>query len=245
MMKKILLILFLLIAAILFAVNLFGAWALAGVLEQAIGAPVKAGRLHVRVFSSSLGLYDFKIQNPPGFHEKTLAEIHEISVDYDLSALLKGRIHLKKMRLDFGDMTLEKNTRGKVNLLELGAVKGITEGFGGREGGEAKSGQPAKGAPEKTKKMELLIDETLVNIGKVRYVDSAAQPPLTKEYDLGIHHETFKDITKTASLVKGITFLILRKVGLSSLSGNLDILAKGVGGEIQSAFDQLKRKLLT
>ena len=64
-----------------------------------------------------------------------------------------------------------------------------------------------------------------------------------KEYDLGIRNESFKDVTKTSTLVKNIAFLILRKVGLSSLTGNFDILMKGVGGGIQSTFNQMKEKL--
>ena len=104
------------------AVNRFGAQALAGVLEKAIGTPVQAGYIRFGIFSSSLGLYDFKIKNPKGFREKALAEIHEISVQYDFPDLFKGRIHVRNLRIDFGDVTIEKNAAGKVNLLELGAV---------------------------------------------------------------------------------------------------------------------------
>ena len=78
-----------------------------------------------------------------------------------------------------------------------------------------------------------------MNIGKTRYVDSAAQPPTVKEYDLGVHGETFKNVTDTRGLVKDIVFLILRKVGLSSLTSNFDILLKGVGGEVRSNFQKL------
>jgi len=70
-------------------------------------------------------------------------------------------------------------------------------------------------------------------------VDSSAAPPVVKEYDLGIHDETFKNVTNTQSLVKDIAFLILRKVGLSSLTSNFDILLKGVGGGVQSTFEKL------
>ena len=80
-----------------------------------------------------------------------------------------------------------------------------------------------------------------MNIGKARYVDSTAQPPTVKEYDLGIHDETFKNVTSVRSLVKDMAFLILRKVGLSSLTSNFDILLKGVGGEVQSTFEKLMK----
>ena len=220
-------------AVVLFAgVNLFGAMAVRHILENAIGAPVSVGRLHVGILSSSVGLYNVKISNPKGFSEKTLADIHEISAKYDLPAFFLGKVHLKAVRLDFGDETIEKSG-SQVNLLELGAVKGITKGMGSG-GGKAKPGKPGV-----QKGPVLQMDEVFVNIGKTRYVDSAAQPPTVKEYDLGVHGETFKNVTDTRGLVKDIVFLILRKVGLSSLTSNFDILLKGVGGEVRSNFQKL------
>ena len=231
-MKKIIVGLVVLVAVLFAAVNLFGAMAVGHVLQNAIGAPVSVGRLHVGIFSSSVGLYNIKIKNPKGFKEKTLADIHEISVKYDLPAFFLGKVHLRSVRLDFGDVTIEKSG-SQVNLLELGAVKGITKGIGSG-GGTTKPGKPGV-----QKGPALQMDEVFVNIGKARYVDSAAQPPTVKEYDLGVHDATFKNVTNTQSLVKDIVFLILRKVGLSSLTGNFDILMKGVGGGIESTFDKL------
>lgn len=241
-MKKILIGLMVLVVVLFVGVNLFGAMALGHILENAIGAPVSVGRLHVGIFSSSIGLYNVKIKNPKGFREKTLAEINEISVKYDLKAFFGGRVHLKAVRLDFGDVTIEKSA-GQVNLLELGAVKGMTQGMGSGGGGEAKPGEPDKGKAGTQKKgPELQMDEVLVNIGKTRYVDSGVEPPVVKEYDLGIHNETFKNVTNPQSFVKDIAFLILRKVGLSSLTSNFDILLKGVGGGVQSTFEKLLNK---
>src|SRR3989338_308762 len=226
-----------LVVAFFVVTNLFGAMALGRILENAIGAPVSVGRVHVGIFSSSIGLYKIKINNPKGFSEKTLAEIHEISVKYDLPAFFRGKVHLKTVRLGLGNMTIEKSP-SRVNLLELGAGKGMTKGIGSG-GGEAKPGKPGEAKPDAQKGPRLQMDEVFVNIGKTRYVDSSAAPPVVKEYDLGIHAETFKNVTNTQSLVKDIAFLILRKVGLSSLTSNFDILLKGVGGGVQSTFEKL------
>ena len=233
-MKKILIGLVVLAAALFVGVNLFGAMALGHILENAIGTPVSVGRLHAGIFSSSVSLYNIKIKNPKGFQEKTLADIHEISVKYDLQAFFRGKVHLKAVRLDFGDVTIEKSA-SQVNLLELGAVKGMTRGIGSG-GGETKPGKPGA-----QKSSGLQMDEVFVNIGKARYVDSAAELPIVKEYDLGVHNETFKNVTNAPALVKDIAFLILRKVGLSSLTSNFDILLKGVGGEVQSTFHKLRK----
>ncbi len=239
-MKKILFIFVLLLAGLFLALDVVGSFLLRPVLENAIGAPVTLGRLHVDLFSSSAGLYDLKIKNPKGFREKTLADIHEISADYDLAAFFRGQVHLKTVRLLFGDVTIEKNG-SQINLLELGAVKGITHGMGSGSG-EAKPQKPEGGSKPRAPKGKgpgLQIDEVLVSIGKARYVDSSIEPHSVKEYDLGIHEEKFKDVTQASSLVKDIALFILRKIGLSSLTSNFDVLLKGVGGEIQSGFQKL------
>jgi hypothetical protein len=231
-MKKILIGLVVLVAALFAAIYLFGAMLCGRILENAIGSPVNVGRLHVGIFSSSIGLYNIKVKNPKGFREKTLADIHEISAKYDLQAFIRGKVHLKAVRIDFGDVTIEKSA-SQVNLLELGAVKGMAKGIGSGDR-KAKPGKPSV-----QKESALQMDEVFMNIGKVRYVDSAAQPSTVKEYDLGVHDETFKNVTNAQVLVKDIVFLVLRKVGFSSLTGNFDILMKGVGGGIQSTFDKL------
>jgi len=231
-MKKILMGFVFLAITFFVAMNLFGAMAVGHMLGNAIGAPVSVGRFHMGIFSSSVGLYNIKIKNPNGFREKTLADIHEISVKYDPLAFFLGKVHFRAVRLDFGDVTIEKSA-SRVNLLELGAVKGMTKGIGSG-GGEAKPGKPWT-----QKGLGLQMDEVFVNIGKTRYVDSSAQPSTVKEYDLGVHNETFRNVTNVQGLVKDIVFLILRKIGLSSLTSNFDILLKGVGGEAQSTFQKL------
>jgi len=77
-MKKIIIGSVVLAVALFMGLNLFGAMAVGHILENAIGAPVSVERLHVGIFSSSVGLYHVKIENPKGFREKTLADIHEV-----------------------------------------------------------------------------------------------------------------------------------------------------------------------
>ena len=239
-MKKIVILFVLALAGLFLALDVLGSLALRPILQNAVGAPVSLGRLHVDLLASTAGLYDLKIKNPKGFQEKTLAEIHEISADYDPAAFLRGKIHLKTVRLLFGDITIEKNGR-QINLLELGAVKGITQGMGSGTGGGAKPPKPGEGGGKARapKGPGLQIDEVLVSIGKTRYVDSSVEPHSVKEYDLGIHEEKFKDVTQAPSLVKDIALFILRKIGLSSLTSNFDVLLKGVGGELESTFQKL------
>lgn len=241
-MKKILIAILVLAVAVYLVINVFGAKLLAGVLEQQIGAPVSISRLSVG--TSELGIYGMKIGNPEGFgfEEETLAEIPEISARYDLGSFFKGKPHFSLIVLNFGDVTVEKTGNNTINLLEVGAVKGMTKDM--MEGEEKP--QPAPSEPSEPSKpakpMELQIDEVRVNIGKARYVDSAKEPSAVKEIDLGIHDEVFRNVTEPANLTKGIIFLVMRKVGLNTLTENLGVLTQGVGGGLKSALDDVKGK---
>ncbi|MBP9865959.1 MAG: hypothetical protein KBC91_06120 [Candidatus Omnitrophica bacterium] len=239
-MKKILNLVLLPLAVLFIVVNVFGAKLLAGVIGQQIGAPVSISRLNVGL--SGLGIYGFKIGNPEGFgfQEKNVAEVPEISVKYELASFFKGKPHISLIVLNFGDVTVEKAAGNKVNLLEVGAVKGMMKG---QQGQTTEPSQTEPSKPSKpVKPMAIQIDEVRVNIGKARYVDSAVQPATVKELDLGIRDEVFKNVTNPADLTKDIIFLIMRKVGLSTLPGNLDVLAQGIGGGVQSAIGGLKDK---
>lgn len=219
-MIKLLFRLTVLFVLLVLAINLFGGFFVSKIMEGAIGAPVSGGRVYLNVLTSELGLSGFKIQNPPGFRRKVLTEIREISLQYDVSSIFSGQIHVPRMRLDFGDMNIEKNRNGKFNLMELGAVKGM---FGGGSGGnKGKGTKPSGKAPQ------IIIDEVFVNIGKVRYFDSIMGQ--TKEIDLGIREERFRNVTNTPGLVRDIVFLIMRKIGLSSF-----------GQSFLATVDSLKR----
>jgi len=241
-MKKILIGIVVVFAAVFVVINVFGAKLLAGALEQQIGAPVSIGRLNVGL--SSLGIYGFKIGNPEGFgfKEKNVAEIPEISVSYELASFFKGKPHMTLVVLNFGDVTVEKTAANKVNLLEVGAVKGMTKDMMKGTGGS----QPSKTEPAKqgqgAKPMAIQIDEVRVNIGKARYVDSSFQPSSVKELDLGIRDQVFQNVTDPARLTKDIISLILRKVGMSSLTDSMDLLTQGVSGSVQSTIKDLKGK---
>lgn len=239
-MRKIINLILISLAAFFIVINVFGAKLLAGILSSQIGAPVSISRLNVGF--TGMGIYGFKLRNPEGFgfQEKNAAVIPEISAKYELGSFFKGKPHISLIVLNFGDVTVEKAAGNKVNLLEVGAVKGMMKGQQG------KTAEPSKTEPSKPARtsapVALQIDEVRVNIGKARYVDSAVQPATVKEMDLGIHDELFKNVTNSADLTKDILFLVMRKVGMASLPGNLDVLAQGVGGAVQSTIDDLKGK---
>lgn len=240
MIKKIIGIIFFAVVVVIFTGVFFGKVLLASALSNVLGAPVKVGGLKL---GAETGIYGLVIGNPKGFQEKTMISIPEASVQVDTGDLWKGRIHLQRVKLAMDEVTVEKSG-GKINLLELKVMKKQEQ----PESAEPKE-KPAPTEPSEQEKpsgkkpFAVQIDEVVLDLNKARYVDSGITPASVKEYDLNIRNESFKDVTNTAGLVKQIVFFILKKVGLSSLTANFDILMKGVGGEVSTAVGKLMDKL--
>lgn len=238
MIKKIIGIVFFTLVVLIFTGVLFGKVLLASVLSNALGAPVKIGGLKL---GAETGIYGLVIGSPDGFQEKTLASIPEASVRINTGDLWKGRIHLTRVKLAMDEITVEK-AGGKINLMELKVMKKPE-----KKEGEEKPEKPEPSEPSKpskpSKPLEVQIDEVLLDLNKARYVDSGVTPSSVKEYTLGVREESFKDVTNVAGLVKQIVFFVLKKVGLSSLTSNFDVLMKGVGGEVGTAFGKLMDKI--
>ena len=237
-MKKILIsLLFVLIAAVV--VLCFTSHLLLGaILSGAVGAPVHVKG--VKLGLSGAGIYGLVIHNPKGFQEKILASIPEASVDYDAGAFLKGKVHLKRIKIAMDEVTVERNADGKFNLMEIKAMKKPAEqpkqessqpSQPSTPSEPSKPGKPAKLPP-------LQIDEVVLDLNKARFIVGG----VAKEFSLGVKNETFRDVTYVPALVRQVVFFILKRVGLSSFPGNIDTLLQGVGGEAGTALSGLMKK---
>lgn len=245
MLKKLLGFVFIFFLTLVLAFVFFGKVIFAGALQSALGAPVKVGGL--RVGLSEIGIDNLVIGSPRGFQEKKMAVIPEVSMQYDSKAVLGGKIHLKKIILRMAEATVEKSSGGKINLLELKPLKkseSETKETKVEPSQAPPKEKPASASPKASKPpFSVQIDEVLLDLGKVRYVDSGATPASVKEYSLGVRNESFRNVTNTPELIKQLAFFILKKVGLSSLTSNFDVLLKGLGGEVSSTVGKWMEKL--
>lgn len=232
-----------LVGAVLTAV-FFSHIILASVLTGVLGAPVKVERI---ALGAKTGIYGLTIGNPKGFKEERLVSIPEASVHIDIGALFKGKIHVNKIRLAMDEVTIEKAAGGKINLLELQVMKKTEKKQETKPQPEAPETKPQPSEPVKpskpTQPIAVQIDEVLLDLNRARYVDSGVTPSSVKEYSLGVRNESFKDVTNLTALIKQLVFFVLKKVGLSSLTSNFDVLLKGVGGEMGEKLGKLFEKL--
>ncbi|HCM42178.1 MAG TPA: hypothetical protein DIS66_02545 [Candidatus Omnitrophica bacterium] len=245
MIKKLIGIVFFAVIILVFTAVVFAKVILASVLTNVLGAPVQIGGLKL---GSETGIYGLVIGNPAGFQEKRLASIPEASVSIDIGALFKGRIHVKRIKLAMEEATIEKGAGNKINLLELKVMKSQPKKQEPAKPQEEPQTKPEPSEPAKPGKpsqpaFTVQIDEVVLDLDKARYVDSGVTPASVKEYSLGVRNQSFKDVTNVASVVKQLAFFILKKVGMSSLTENFDVLLKGVGGEVGEKLGKLMEKL--
>ncbi|HPN73053.1 MAG TPA: hypothetical protein PKZ41_03555, partial [Candidatus Omnitrophota bacterium] len=178
--------------------------------------------LDIGIISTLVGIEDLKLFNPAGFEDKLMLDMPEIYVDYDLPAILGGKIHLNDVRLEMKEFYVVKNAKGELNLNSLNVVK------------QQKAAEPAAG--EKGKMPEMQIDSLTLKIGKVVYKDySKGGAPQVQEFNIGLD-EKYSDINDPQELVSLIVVKALANTTIAKLA-NFDVkgLQSSIGDTLASA----------
>lgn len=189
-------------------------------VEVVTGLPLKMKSLNIGIIKTLVGINGLRLYNPPGYQDKVMLDMPEIYIDYDLPAILGGKIHLKEVRIHLKEFTVVKNADGEVNLNALKPVQ---------ESESAKKTEAAPAAEKKEKDPEMKIDVLDLKIGAVIYKDySGKGEPSVKEFSINID-ERFTDIDSPNKLIS----LIVVKALMNTTVGRLtDIDLKGLQGQL-------------
>ena len=68
-------------------------------VQAATGLPLKIKKLNLGLATTHIAIDDLSLLNPKGFTDKIMFHAPEIFVDYNLGAILKGKIHLEEVVL--------------------------------------------------------------------------------------------------------------------------------------------------
>lgn len=188
-------------------------------VELVTGLPLSIRGFNVGVVRSVVNITDLKLLNPKHFKDRMMLDMPEIYVDYDLGAMLRGNVHLEKVRIDMKEFDVVKNEQGELNLNSLKVVQAKKEGASPQEkGGKAPS---------------VKIDYLRLKIGKVFYKDySKGGEPSVKEFDINID-ETYTNINDPYSLVSLIVVKALMNTSIAGLA-NFDI--NGLKGTVSDTL---------
>lgn len=222
-MKKI--AIFFLIVLIIFVGLMLGrnilAKALIGSAVKSIsGVGVEIKGLDIGLFKTALSINGLKLVNPQGYQETLMMDMPQVYVDYDLGAILKGKIHLEHLILDLREFVVVKNAQGKVNIESLQALQPKNSG--------------------NAKMPELKIDLLELKIGKVIYLDYSQGRVQTREFKININ-EKYVNITDPLAFGSLIVTKALMNTTISSLTGiDLKPLIKSTGSLLKDGVGVVK-----
>lgn len=182
-------------------------------VRVAVGLPLKIEKIDLGLMTTHIGITEMKLFNPEGFGGGVMFHAPEIFVDYNLGAIIKGKIHLEEVRLDINQLTIVKNEQGQINL---DALKPKEEDQQSQKKEEKKI-EGKKGDAEEKKAPEMQIDHLVLKVGKVVYKDySKGGEPSIKEYKVNISEE-IDDVMDAKVLLGIIVTKAIAKTALTSL----------------------------
>jgi len=194
-------------------------------VELVTGLKLNIGSLKVGVLRPVVDIKNLKLLNPANFPEKIMADIPEIYVNYDLSAILGGKIHLPEVRLALKEFVVVKNAEGKLNLDALRTVQAQKEGE-----------SPSQKAPAKAP--DIKIGLLKLSIGNVIYKDySRGGTPDAKEFNVNIN-ETYTNVDNPYTLASLIVVKALMNTSIAALT-NFDL--KGLQGTVGDALSSARK----
>jgi len=180
------------------------------------GLRLTIGMFRVGILRTLVDIKNLRILNPAGFKDKTMLDMPEIYVDYDLPAIFRGKVYLTEMRIDMKEFVVVRNEKGELNLDSLKVVQAQ------KSGGSPKAQTHGK-APE------IQIDKLRLKIGKVVFKDySRSGAPRITEYSVNIDEE-YQNITDPYILASLIVVRALKNTSIASLT-NFDL--KGLSGSV-------------
>lgn len=158
--------------------------------SKVLGTDIHIGGLSFGVLRQSVRVKDLKVKNPKGFPEGIMLDVPEAGVDYDLPALLKGKMHFPVIILNLNEVVVVKNKDGQLNVDALNVVK------------KKEAGEPQPEEKEPSKHLPLKIDVLRLNVNRVIYKDySQGTEPFIQVFDVGLKNKTYKDIDSAQQLV--------------------------------------------
>ncbi len=228
LIRNIVIIFVILIVGIVLGRNILVKGAVENGVKVVTGMPLSMGKLDLNLSNTLVDIENLVVRNPSGFHETSLVEIPKILVDYNLSDVFKGKVHLEALEFDMKQFTVVKNEKGQLNLDSLKAVQSQKQ---------APKEAPKPAPQEKGKAMPIQIDHFRLKIGKVSYVDYSSGQPVTKDFLINLD-ESYENITDPAKLVNLIVVKAMMSTTIANLTNfDLGSLQGSVSGVLASGKD--------
>jgi hypothetical protein len=223
--------------AVYFLLQFFSTQLVSGMLESNLGVPVRVQRVHMRVAPVEFGVYGVKILSPQGFESKEMFSIPEVFVRVKLSSIFKGKIHITKLNFNLEHATVEKSKAGKISLKEF--LDRAKKKDPGKPVPPAPQGpqKPQPPAKKKAPGVKLQVDEVLMNLGKVSYVEyNAAGERKAKDFQMNVKNLVLHDVTDLDSLSEQVVMTVLKKIGMLVMGMQFDKMVEDARTTLSNIF---------
>jgi hypothetical protein len=226
--RRLLIVLILLLAGLVLARNLIGNWVTASLFRRTTGFPVYIGSMDIKLTRAETILRDVSIRNPLDvFHEPRAIQINRLDLTYAPASLFRGPPHLYRVELEISEVVVVRNAAGELN------TKRFERNMEKRKGGTTDG---------KTK--EFQIDELVLSVGNILYLDEGRGATQPKVFPVNSHKHVYKNIKDSQDIHKIIMSQVSRALpaGLylipETIQGVKDSLQKGA----QDILDLFKKK---
>ena len=202
-------------------------------VKKVTGFPLAIGAVQIGLFSSQLDVHDLKLLNPPEFEDQRFVDLPLFQLQYDLGAILHGKLHIKELVVNVKEVVLVTNAKRQTNS------DTIQDKLAPASSSTTTETTPAKKTPYQ-------VDLMHVHIGTIVIKDFSKGQPTERKMTLN-RDVTFEHISESASvsaLVMKAVFGQVADVAGGLIKGGSAVL-KDTGQTLQKTgkglFDNLKK----
>ncbi|MFH0984721.1 MAG: hypothetical protein V1882_04220 [Candidatus Omnitrophota bacterium] len=179
-------------------------------LGYQLGADVSVQSVKMDWKNSGFEIQGLEIGNPYDFPKGTLARIPLLIVSVDLPSIPKGVFRLKALGIDLREMQVINASRKGLNILALKPLQKSAEE-------QKSSSEKAVMAQIRKRAPELIIDELILSVGEISYLDTSGPALRRNSYQAGIRGATYYDIRGIQDVVAIVVQEVLKKMGMGYL----------------------------
>jgi uncharacterized protein involved in outer membrane biogenesis len=214
--RRILLVVLILIGLLVLMRNQIGIWITQSKLQKVTSFPATISGLDIKLTRFHVVARDIVIHNPKDLYQEPLAmKIHLFEGYYAPTSFLGSEPHFEKISLDIPEIVVVKNQNGEINLKRIQ---------------NHRKNQTAADS-------KFQIDELVLSVGKITYLDETKQPVETKTYQVNLRDRSYENLRSSEDIKKVVLNVVTRSLpqnlhGLvpETLKQNVqDLLQKGQG----------------
>jgi hypothetical protein len=123
------------------------------------GLTLEMDKFNIGLLSTKLDIQGLKIYNPKGYEDPVMLDLSRIYVDYDLTDIIGGNIHLSDVKFFLNELVIVKRADGSSNF------DGIMK-LASKKSGKSASKKEAPASRKEKKAVKIQLDLVEIKVGK-------------------------------------------------------------------------------